>query len=99
MTAIAQALGPLLLTALVVWYLGRPLLRLVALSCFLCAAGLLATGDASALGVAGCGAACWTGGQLLHRARLRHRRSALTARLFGREAAGTSHYGAARPPA
>ena len=45
MTVIAQAVGPLLLAVLVVWYLGGPLLRLAAVSCFLCAAGLLALGD------------------------------------------------------
>jgi len=99
MTAITQALGPLLLTALVAWYLGGPLLRLAAISCFVCAAGLLALGDVvSALGVAGCGLACWVGAQLLYRARQGRWRSARAARLFGRETAAPSHYGAARPP-
>jgi len=99
MTAIAQAVGPLLLAALVVWYVGGRLLRLVAVSCFLCAAGLLALGDVgSSAGVAGCGLVCWGVGQLLYRARRGHWRSA-RARLFGREIRGTSHYGGARPPA
>jgi hypothetical protein len=72
-----------------VWYLGGLLLRLAAISCFLCAAGLLALGDAvSALGVAGCGLACWVAGQLLHRARSGRWRSARVARLVSREGAG-----------
>jgi hypothetical protein len=41
-----NSLAPLLLAALVVWCLGGVLLRLAASSCFLCAAGLLALGDA-----------------------------------------------------
>jgi hypothetical protein len=99
MTAIAEVLGPLLLAALVVWYLGSPLLRLAAISCFVCTAGLLALGDAvSALGVGGCGLAGWVGWQLLYRARRGRWRSARAARIFSREIAGPSHYGGAHPP-
>jgi hypothetical protein len=79
--------------------IGGPLLRLAASSCFLCAAGLLALGDAvSALGVAGCGLVCWIAAQLLYRARRERWRSARAARLFRRKTADPSHYGATRPP-
>ena len=42
MTTLAQTLGPVVLGALVIliWYVVGPLLRLTAISCFLCAAGL-----------------------------------------------------------
>jgi len=100
MTAVAQAIGPLLFAALIVWYLGGPLLRLAAVSCFVCSAGLLALGDVtSSAGVAGCGLLCWAGGQLLYRARRGRWRTARAARLLGREISGSSHYGAARRPA
>jgi hypothetical protein len=90
----------LLLAAIVVWCVGGLLLRLAASSCFLCAAGLLALGDAvSSLGAAGCGLACWIGAQLLYRVRRGRWHWARAARLFGRESAGPSHYGGARPPA
>ncbi len=99
MAVIADILGPVLLAALVVWYLGGPLLRLAAASCFLCAGGLVALGDIlSAGGVAGCGLVCWAGGHLIYRARRGQWRSRRAAHPFAREPAGRGSYGGVRPP-
>ena len=99
MDAFIQSLGSVLLGGLVVWYVGGWLLRLAAASCFVCAAGLLALGDVgSAAGVAGCGAACWTVGEILLRLRHGWWRSTRAARLFRAAPGGTSRCGAARPP-
>jgi len=100
MDALVELLGAVLLGGLLVWYVGGWLLRLAAASCFLCAAGLLALGDvASAVGVAGCGAVCWTVGQILFRLRHGWWRSPRAARLLSAAPAGPSRCGAARPRA
>ncbi len=72
MADVAQTLASLILAALVMRCVAGALLRLAAISCFVCAAGLLAIGDhTSATGVAMCGAVCRTARQLLHRTRRR----------------------------
>ena len=84
MTSLDQTLGPVVLGALVVWYVVGPLLRLGAISCFVCAAGLLAIGDTAAAGVAGCGLVCWLFSHLLYRLRHGVWRTACAERLLGR---------------
>ena len=100
MTSIVDALGSLALVVIVVWTIGGLLLRLAATSCFVCAAGLLALGDiAAALGVAGCGLACWIPGQLLYRARRGCWRSARAAARLSQQRGGRGRGGATRRPA
>ena len=71
--AIADTLSTLTVAALVVWYLGAPLLRLTATSCLLCASALLALGDIdAAAGVAACGVVCSLSAKLLYCARRVH---------------------------
>lgn len=93
MTSLVQTLGPGVLGALVIWYVVGPLLRLAAISCFVCAAGLLAIGDTDAAGVAGCGAVCWLVSHLLYRLRHGGWRTARAARLLGRWWPGAGRYG------
>lgn len=100
MTSLVHAVGSAALAALVVWYVGGPLLRLGATSCFVGAAGLLAIGDvAAAAGVTGCGLVCWIGGQLLYRARRGHWKSPCAAALLGRHRPARHRGGAASRPA
>jgi hypothetical protein len=96
MSTIIDSLGAVIVAALVVWFVAAWLLRLAAVSCWVCAAGLLAIGDElSAVGVAGCGCVCWAAAQLLHRSRHRRWRSPALTRLLGsRRAPGPSSYGA-----
>jgi predicted membrane protein len=93
MTSLVQSLGPLVLGALVVWYVVGPLLGLAAISCFVCAAGLLAIGDTAAAGVAGYGVICWLGSHLLYRLRYGAWRTARAAHLLGRFRPGAGRCG------
>jgi hypothetical protein len=77
----------LLLTLIVAWVLGALLLRLVATSCFIVTAWLLADGGqplSSAARAAAYGLICWCASELLHRARRGAWRSPRAARLFSR---------------
>jgi hypothetical protein len=96
MSTILDTLGAVIVAALVVWFVVSWLLRLAAISCWVCAAGLLAIGDEpSAVGVAGCGCVCWAATQLLHRIRRgRWRSPALTRVLGSRRVPGPSSHGA-----
>jgi hypothetical protein len=93
MNTLAQTLGPVVLGALVVWYVVGPLLRLAAISCFVCAVGLLAIGDTAAAGVAGCGLFCWLVSHLLYRLRHGAWRTARAAGLFGCSRSSAGRYG------
>ena len=80
-----QTLAQLTFVVGAVWFAGALLLRLVAISCFICAAGLLALGSespGSALRAATYGAGCWLISELLHRARHGRWRTRSGARLL-----------------
>jgi hypothetical protein len=63
MDAFVDSVGLAALAGFIVWSVGGPLLRPVAVSCSVSAVDLLAIGDHVAdVGVAGCGVVCWTAG-------------------------------------
>jgi hypothetical protein len=83
----STAIQEVVLTGLLVWFVGALLLRLVAISCLIVTAGLLAMGTdslAAPARLAAYGLACWAGSELLHRARRGYWRSRLAAGVVAR---------------
>lgn len=84
---VVHALSQLLVVCVVAWFAGALILRLVAISCVICATALLAVGHgalAAPAGVAAFGLACWLVSELLHRGRRGYWRSVTLARLSAR---------------
>ena len=84
---LAQAVSQLVVVAVVAWFVGPALLRLVAISCAICATALLAIGDVDAAtpaGVAAFGVACWLVGDCARRARRGYWRSPTLGRILMR---------------
>lgn len=100
MDSIAHAAGPLVLAALIMWFVLGPLLRVAATACFITAAAGLAVGDlTAATGIAAFGAGCALAGHLLFRLRHGRWRTARAQRIAARARPTPPYHQQQRTPA